>query len=264
MGGDVATPTSGTPTSTGEPKITQVTESSHTSPVTPIQDMTNENFLSSNTIDFKDFVDNYVRSTTKFKSAIDLLNGKVPLRYAWVSFGLLTVIGFLGGGPLGALLLGGILGFLTSHIAGLIIRFRYTSKTAGKFNKEIDIDDLIRFLNTQLSYLHPHLHKWGYFRQEGIGVRGIVATEITNSLKEKLQEVSLCSTFGEKQKYLSVIHVRPDPSNRASGEMEYLFEVEKNGISWALGFQHTICLFKATPILQAAMEYYQKINLMSK
>lgn len=209
--------------------------------------------------DFKEFVDNHVRTTTKFSSAEDLLNNSKPLRFIWICFGVAALVGLIGG-PIGVLVIGGFFGYVAAFIASGIIRMRYSSKFSGKFSGKINIEDLLTFLNENLKHIHPNFHEWGYLEQVGFGLRGTLLTAVANSAKESLKEISLCAEFGPRKKQLSIIYIRPDVLNPNSGEMEYFFGATKNGISWSLTFSRNTCLFKTAPILQAAMEYYLKSN----
>jgi hypothetical protein len=165
--------------------------------------------------------------------------------FLWFCFGIPAVIGLIAGGPLGALLFGLVFGHTARFIAGGIMRTRYTLETIGKFDGDIDTEDLLRFLNDQLDYLHPYFHEW---RCAGEGV--------------------LSTSFGEKQRSTTTIRIRSDVTNPGHGKMQYVFDTTNNptalsriiGMTFFSLFQinepkHT-CLFKTAPILQAAMKYY--------
>lgn len=224
--------------------------------------------------DFREYVENHIRKTTEFQSAKELLNSKVPLRFAKISFGipaaLGAAIGILGSGNLIVALFISLFfaftaGYLAAYIACGIVKGRYLFKYIGKFEGNIDIDDLRQFLNEHLSYLQPYFHEWGYLRREGFNIRGIVETTITEMASKAMKEVNICTEFGEKQWRLVVISIRPDKLNPDSGKMEYSFEAEnrKSGSplsSHDMGFARYKCLVQTVPILQAAMEYYIKCH----
>ena len=195
---------------------------------------------------FKEFVDNHVRTTTKFQSAEELLKNSKPQMYLWFCFGIPVIIGFMMGGPLGALVFGLFFGHVARLIAGGIIRNKYIAETIGTFDGSIDASDLLQFLNVHLSYLHPYFH-------EGKCNAGV-----------------LSFPFGEKQKSTVLIHIMPDKDSPDSERWKYVFDAQNNPsmLSRIVGLtvfsliqihepKHT-CLFKAIPILQAAMEYYLK------
>lgn len=45
--------------------------------------------------DFKAFVDDYVRQTTKFQSAKEQLDSDVPQKFIWICFGIPAIIGLI-------------------------------------------------------------------------------------------------------------------------------------------------------------------------
>lgn len=194
--------------------------------------------------DFKEFVDKHVRVTTKFQSAEDLLENSKPHMFLWYCFGIPAVIGLAAGGPVGALVFGFVFGHTARWIAGGIIRNRYIVETIGRFEGNIDISDLLQFLNVHLSYLHPYFHEGKY----NAGVLSI--------------------PFGIRQKSTAIIHIMPDKESAGSDSWKYVFDAQNNPsmLSRIIGAsiftliqicepRHT-CLFKTVPILQAAMEYY--------
>lgn len=222
--------------------------------------------------DFKEFVDTHIRKTTEFQSANELLNSKAPMRFAKISFGVPALIGvamcIFGEGSLGeklfvVLFLVVTVGYLAAYIACRSASMRYCSQYIGKYEGNIDIDDLRQFLNTHLNYLHPYFHEWGYLQQEGISIQGAVETKISQIKSEALKEVRICTEFGEKQWRLAVICIRPETSTSDSPKMEYFFGAENriegaSFLSHDMGFAKYKCLVKTAPILQAAMEYYLK------
>jgi len=222
--------------------------------------------------DFREYVENHIRKNTEFQSAKELLNSKVPLRFAKISFGipaaLGAAIGILGSGSLIVALFVSLFfaftfGYLAAYISCGIVKGRYLFKHIGKFDGNIDIDALRQFLNEHLSYLQPYFHEWGYLRREGFNIRGIVETTITEMASKALKEVNICTEFGEKQWRLVVISIRPDKLNPDSGKMEYTFEAEnrRSGSPFSshdMGFARYKCLVQTVPILQAAMECYLK------
>ncbi len=195
---------------------------------------------------FKEFVDNHIQATTKFRSAEDLLKNSKPQMFLWLCFGIPAVIGLVAGGPVGSLLFGLVFGHTARWIAGGIIRNKYIAETVGRLNGKIDINDLLRFLNEYLNYLYPYFH-------EG-----------------KLNAGVLRIPFGIKQKSTAIIHVIPDKESAGADSWKYVFDAENDPtvLSRIIGItifsviqiyspKHT-CLFKTVPILQAAMEYYLK------
>jgi hypothetical protein len=227
------------------------------------------------TNDFKEFVDNHIRTTTKFQSADDLIkNCKPSIMPLWVCFGAVTLVCTIGMtsevGIFEGILYGFLLGYVALFIVSGIIRFYYGSKkTSGKFEGSINTDELIQFLNEHLTYLYPYLNKWGYMKQSaGLFLfskieGGLESNPTKNESKPNVsKEVYLCSGFESKQKCLATICFRPDYRPKMNYTY-YIFGAEKNGVSIHLNaavFLRHICLFKTAPILQAAMKYYLNIT----
>ena len=122
--------------------IAPAVEPSQKASAMPLETVARENVPVANTDGFRDFVDNHVRATTKFKSAEDLLKNCKPLTFIWICLGVSFLVGSLMSFPIGGLLFL-ILGFAAAFIAGGIIRARYSSKTSGTYGGEIDTDELI-------------------------------------------------------------------------------------------------------------------------
>ena len=227
----------------GAPKETQ--PSANVQEAEPVQN------VSTDMNDFKNFVDNHVRTTTKFSSAEDLLKNSKPWRFVWICFGAATLIGLLTG-P-GVLLIGPFFGYVATFITSGIIRSTYRSKFGGDFRSSIDIDDFRAFLDKHLQYISPDFHEWGFLSKKGlIHILG-------NALENVAKEVHICTEFGPKRKRL----VRPKNTDEASGEQWYGISARKNGFLMdgrASTFVAHGTLIRTAPILQAAMEYYLKLN----
>lgn len=94
-----------------------------TQPSANIQEAETRQSVSTDINAFKNFVDNHVRTTTKFSSAEDLLKNSKPWRFVWICFGAATLVGLLTG-P-GVLLIGPLFGYsilpMTSPVTGHIV-----------------------------------------------------------------------------------------------------------------------------------------------
>ena len=227
--------------------------------------------------DFKKFVDNCIQKTTEYQTAEELLKSRVSLRFVWICFAIpaifiLMVSLFKGSISIMTTVLlmvfvSLLFGYLSAYIMALVKKIKLTSKYSAKFEGDIDTDDLITFLNKHLRYLYPYFHEWGHIKREALSVRGAVELTVEDSMRRYMEEINLCTEFGEKQRRLSVISIRPDAENRNPGKMEYYIDVENriegaSFLSHDMGFAKYQCLSQVAPILQAAMEYYLKIYRM--
>jgi hypothetical protein len=208
-----------------------------------------------NTNDFRAFVDNHVRTTTKFKSAEDLMKNSKPLSFIWLCVGIPAIVGLLIGGPLGFLIFGGLFGYTAVFITSGIIRMRYRSRYRGEFIGDINIEEMFVFLNEHLKQIHPYFHEWGYLTKKGL--LPILENAIANATKE----VRICSEFGQKRKSLVAFYIKPKTVDARPGEKLYYVDALKNGFlvdGRSAGFLGHGTLIRTAPILQAAMEYYIK------
>lgn len=228
-----------------------------------VQTINRDNMPSANGNDFKAFVDSHIQSTTNFQSAEELLNSRVPIKFVWKCLGVSAIFGILTFNPI-LLLFAILLGYGVACVIGAVKRIRYPAKYDGKFEGNVDLEDLIQFLNMNLTYLSPYFHEWGFLTREGFGVRGALLTSLAESTSERLKEIRLCTGFGEKEWRLAVLYIRPDILQPDSGQMEYFADVENKisglpFLSHSTGFSKYVDMVKIAPILQATMEYYLKI-----
>jgi len=211
--------------------------------------------------DFKEFVDNHVRSTTKFQSAEDLLLHCKPTTTLWTCFGTVllsfTILGILQGMLWGGVLLGVLFGYTVMFIASAIIRGLCKDKFRGGFIGSINMVELIDFLNESLKNIHPYFHEWGYLTGKGF------LPALENAVANSAREVRICSEFGPNRKNLIALYIQPKVVDAKPGEMVYFIDAMKNGFLIdvrAAGFLGHSSLIRTAPILQAAMEYYLKID----
>ena len=209
--------------------------------------------------DFKAFVDNHVRRTTKFRSADDLLKRSKPLMFMWLCLGAVALVYLIIGlvndslNPLAFFVLVPFFGYAVIFIASGIIRMRYRGKYSSEFVGEINIDDLFIFLNEHLEYIHPDFHEWGYLSKKGF------LPALENAIANATQEVRICSEFGPKRKMLIALYIKPKTVGAKPGEKLYFVDALKGGFlvdGRAAGFLGHGTLIRTAPILQAAMEYY--------
>lgn len=198
--------------------------------------------------DFKAFVDAYIRQTTKFQSAEELLDSRVPQKFMWLCFGIPAVIGLIAGGPFGALLFGLFFGYPAVFLTDFIKGIRATGPMK-KIDGKIDPDELLQFLNEHLSYLSPHFHEWGYLNYSGFGVRGAVQADLMNSFMASMIRVG--TAFGRKKMCFVEIRIWKS-SDETAPDSDYCFNTAIIR-PWPSKY---VCMVKAVPVLQAIMEYY--------
>lgn len=219
--------------------------------------------------DIKEYIDAHVRKVTEFQSAEELLRSSVPLGYVRICYGIFgglwialilavlmdaeessdIIMAFLCG------LFFFVCGAGAAYMAGGIKKMKYSTKIkpSGKVDGHIDPDELIRFLNSHLSYLSPYFDGWDYYKESRYarpGLAGRLVTAMENT------ELRLGAKLVKEHKYLcfSIIHIRPDLVDRNSGKTSYICEA-KDGVGNMFGAEYS-CLVRTAPILQAAMEYY--------
>jgi hypothetical protein len=171
--------------------------------------------------------------------------------FLWIIIGV-SCLGIFGG-PLIIVTL--IFGYAAAFIASGVIRLRYSGTYSGEFTGDINIDELLLFLNEHLNQIHPNFHEWGYLSKKGI------LPVLENALANATQEVRICSEFGPNRKSLVAFYIKPKTVDAKPGEMLYYVDALKNGFladGRAAGFLGHGTLIRTAPILQAAMKYYLK------
>jgi len=244
-----------------KPQVTSIAEPSPITDSSPAQAVAQGSTIAANAKDFRTFVDNHVRTNTRFQSADDLLKNSKPLLFIWPCFCIPAVLGLVFGDLVGFLLFAVIFGYTAIFIASGIIRSKYRGKFRGEFDGDIDIEKLIAFLNRHLVQLHPYFHDWGYLSKTGL------LSLLENTMANATGEVRICSEFGPKRKSLVTFSIKPKTINAKAGEKLYFVDALKNGFlmdSRAAGFLGHGTLIRTAPILQAAMEYYIKIKVLAE
>lgn len=219
--------------------------------------------------DFREFVNGFIRKNTAFQSAEELLSSKVPCRFVQICYGVPAVYmlyliislsrdtGFAGNiimNILGFIFIAFIFGYLATHLVGGFKKNKYAAKFSGGIESNIKVDELIQFLNEKLAYLSSYFHEWGYLRQTmnlAVGGVSVAEMDITGNT-----EIALCSEFGEKKAFYSVIYIRPDLLAPDSGRRKYVCNVKMRKAD--IRCEKYACVVKTAPILQAAVEYYLK------
>ena len=127
---------------------------------------------------FKEFVDLSVRQATGFKTAEELLNSKNHYGYNLLGFGIPLILALflmmkdespsLTGVLVLLLFAGGIGAFITFLIDRAKIS-KHIFKSRKSSDKDIDPDELIHFLNANLSYLPNLNNKWDHIITVRVG-----------------------------------------------------------------------------------------------
>lgn len=210
-------------------------------------------------VNFRNFVDNHVRSKTKFSSAEDLITNAKPWKFAWICVGICAFIGLIFGISSGLLIpailiFGGFFGYAAVYIAGGIIRTSCRADFSGEFEGEINTDEFLAFLNEHLRMVSPYFQECGYLSN-----RGGLLTAIDNAVLRAAKQVMLCCVWGPKKKSMAVIGIRPDMREENSGKMQYFVRAERRGFmidGRMSGMLAHGCLIRTAPIMEAALLYY--------
>ncbi len=190
------------------------------------------------TNDFKEFVDSHVRSNTKFQSADDLLSNGKPLQFAWICFGIGSIVGLVAIFPIG-LLIGALFGYVVAFVIGLTRRIKMFSQInpIAVDIDLIDLNQLVHFLNLHLKYLSPNFYNWECYGDDTVTCKFNRKAEvfITFSITSKGRNAY---TISARKSSVWIIATGSSISHTNAGFSEYR------------------CGYLATPILSAAVEYY--------
>ena len=205
------------------------------------------------TDDFKSYVDAHVKSATPFSSAEELLSSHVRQIFLWICFGIPAIIGFIILGPAGAVLIGLCLGYPASLVVDWVKSLK-ASRGMVEVNDGIDPERLIRFLNEYLCRLSPFFQEWynGNVRYAGFGIVAAGHASHLNDIEASLFRIE--TRFGRgKLSFVQVCidHGGTDPK---SNSVKYSFYSPMKSV-WPARY---VCMVKASPILEATMEYYMK------
>ena len=241
----------------------------------PVKPITEDVRQSGNDMaDFQRYVDDYVRNTTKYSSAIELLSAKIPAKYIWKYIIIMVaavLIGFILGGSGGSLLLA-LLWLLVCPIIGY---FEFTLKIVkvgkvGYFSGEINEKELLGFLNGHLRDLTPYYGHWGYLNKKRLlralsKSRRTYEVYVTDEMEKGLYEDGPCigTEFEGNGKFFAYIGIfrNENSSTLEQGDMRFECSIIKGLVN---GFNAYFSIFgytygvRAVPVLYATMEYYLK------
>ena len=218
---------------------------------------------------FKTYVDKHVRSTTKFKSAEELLKNSKPTIFVWICFGIGALIsllavsgmdmnaqpGYEGSEAFVKFLLWVaftvFFGMVPAWITGIVLKIKLNHRMKAQRSRpaaDINPHELVAFLNANLQYLSPYLVNWKY-----IAGGDKHDDAVTCKFTKKTNIVITFGTNYEGQRFYQI-------SARKASVIKYVV-LSGSGLGAGntnAGFGEYSCLYKSTPILTAAMEYYLK------
>lgn len=215
-----------------------------------------------NEVGFKDYVDDYIRRSTNFKSADDLLKTSEPsMKFVLVCMVISAVFFFLlflcVGAAIGGAVMVGILfstvGYLISFWVASIKRKKFADKFTGKTTLKINKDELTEFLNFSMNIFPEYFHEWAGM----IFVREGGQSTLVNNQKD---EYEIGTEFGKVQSIaaktlFAKIYVYHENHDAQSGTICYSFQVSPK-IMGKPSFKSYKGAVKAIPVMRAAMEYY--------
>ena len=231
--------------------VPETTQTTQVSPA-PVSTAVHSNAASTPVTGFRAYVDNHVRTTTKFQSAEDLLNNSKPLRYVW--WNIIPLLGFI--------------------VAAYITMFKMKKfKKNYPFPKDINVDELCQFLTVNLQYLAPAFGEWelASVSIEDKIISKIANTIVTKVMKKKQVDIKTvqCKFNGEKRSFATVeiitnqggkeynIFVRKEPAWYVH-VLAFVMPGDSGNLLTEGGFGAYGRTYKAHPILMAAVEYYFK------
>lgn len=237
--------------------------------------------------EFQNYMDLYISERTKCHSAKEFLEKKTILGIIriiiLIALGISVVWGTISvvltisnSAPLQLIpflvLLGiGALWILLYFVTSVKMELR-PSKFEGNFEKQIDTDHLIAFLNKELAYLQPYFNGWHYaLRSKSSITKGFVVNTMSGGIangvigaaiaaeskkNEIFKAVKIMSLFGTKKLPYVCIDIRLQKANEDCDTWVYYPYV--CGFTEGSRFNYYDHWYKAVRILQAAMEYYLK------
>lgn len=173
--------------------------------------------------DFKQFVESYILQKTGYRSVDELINSRVPLTFAWLSYGipflLIVILGIIRSNGIGTTLLLAVLvsllvGFCVSQLMASFRRNRLSMKSEVIFEESVDADDFKEFLNQNLSTQYPYFHQW-----DRLAWTGGVAANRQNEIEADFHQINLGAEFGfQSTILLARITIGPYQVNLQSGK----------------------------------------------
>ena len=189
--------------------------------------------------DFSAYVDRYVSEVSTFTSVASLIQGAKPLRIKWITFVVLTILGFFVSGPLSF-----ILAFLVTILAfRIILPLVLVKRCSRKYDTQghaVNLDDLAFFLEKNLDA--------NYFTAWERGTPSVLGMKKSGFL--------LVRCLFNQKTYHRVLFDQDDMS---------FYKIETSGVTCKErlkdgGDRNPNVMYKSDyvvrPILEAAMKYY--------
>ena len=233
--------------------------------------------------DFKSFVDNHIKTNTKFASANELLTRSKPLTFIWVclaiAVGIFATLGIINNSfqPV-VLLVALFFGYAAAFVVGFFKRIRILK--TQRLSKAIDTEDFINFLNANLNYITSDFGGWQYSTKttppnlknviddqnaETVGeyaanllqeIAGQTSVEIISSFRNKGVDVVIEFITTRDGESLYAVAARKRKSKLLGVLLKIADILGGNNRGTNTGFGEYKVVYLTAPILKAAVEYY--------
>lgn len=215
--------------------------------------------------DFKEYVDKIISEKTKCKNADEQLKSKVSFRYLLffmpipiaVVFLMSIIFNWTIGQFFGLSLFVLVIGFMVSFIGTALKRGNFCEGYINKSDTPVDANDLVQFLNTNLSTTWPdHFHEWNILtiRNENV-VLDAMNQAISNAHPE---EFIIGTEYANSRSLIVKITQTTDKLYGNEGKMCYQFLVSPRTMG-APSYKSYSASLRTVPVLYAAMDYYLNV-----
>ena len=216
-------------------------------------------------LSFKEYVDKITSEKTQCKNADEQLKTKVSFRYLLffmpipiaVVFLMSIIFNWTIGQFFGLSLFVLVIGFMVSFIGTALKRGNYCKGYINKSDTPVDVNDLIQFLNTNLSATwSDYFHEWDVLtiRNENV-VLDAMNQAISNAHPE---EFIVGTEYAKSHSLIVQITQTTDRLYGNEGKMCYQFLVSPRTVGTPSYKSYSASL-RTVPVLYAAMDYYLNV-----